>query len=189
MLRAGALGSFYDLLVRIAQDPAMLVWLDGRDNVKDRPQENFAREVMEIFSMGVGTFTEDDVSTGARVFTGWNLRLVGASGTPKRYVFVYNAAEHDAAAKTFSFPIYGGTKQDHSGALGGRRTAGRLRSPARARPASGDRAAARPAALRVLRRRERTCPVAVRAGPRERVPPVRAEHDLGDLQAKPIATR
>lgn len=111
MLRAVALGSFYDLVVRIAQDPAMLIWLDGRDNVKDRPQENFAREVMEIFSMGVGTFTEDDVRAGARVFTGWNLRRVGASGTPKRYEFVYNAAEHDTATKTFSFPIYGGANK------------------------------------------------------------------------------
>ena len=51
----------------------MLVWLDGRTNVRGRPQENFARELMELFTMGVGTFTENDVYAGARVFTGWNL--------------------------------------------------------------------------------------------------------------------
>ena len=60
----------------------MLVWLDGRLNVRNQPQENFARELMELFTMGVGTFAETDVYAGARVFTGWNLperRLVGRS--------------------------------------------------------------------------------------------------------------
>ena len=52
----------------------MLVWLDGRTNTRARPQENFGREVMELFTMGVGNYVEADVYAAARVFTGWNLR-------------------------------------------------------------------------------------------------------------------
>jgi uncharacterized protein (DUF1800 family) len=105
LLREHALGNFRDLLVAIAQDPAMLVWLDGRTNVRARPQENFARELMELFTMGVGTFAETDVYAGARVFTGWNLARPG-SDAARRYQFNYNAAQHDTAAKEFTFPIY-----------------------------------------------------------------------------------
>ena len=101
LLREHALGNFRDLLVKIAQDPAMLYWLDGRSNVRANPQENFARELMELFTMGVDTFAETDVYAGARVFTGWNLLR---SGTTQR--FNYNAAQHDTAAKEFTFPIY-----------------------------------------------------------------------------------
>ena len=105
LLREHALGNFRTLLVAIAQDPAMLFWLDGRSNVRARPQENFARELMELFTMGVGTFAEADVYAGARVFTGWNLARP-ASGAVRRYQFNYNAAEHDTTAKEFTFPIY-----------------------------------------------------------------------------------
>jgi uncharacterized protein (DUF1800 family) len=84
----------------------MLVWLDGRTNVRANPQENFARELMELFTMGVGTFTEADVYAGARVFTGWNLSRPG-SGAAQRYAFNYNAGQHETTAKTFSFAIYG----------------------------------------------------------------------------------
>ena len=107
LFREHALGNFRDLLVAVAQDPAMLFWLDGRTNTRARPQENFARELMELFTMGVGTFTESDVYAGARVFTGWNLARPGA-GAAQRYQFNYNAAQHDTAAKEFSFPIYPG---------------------------------------------------------------------------------
>jgi uncharacterized protein (DUF1800 family) len=107
LLREHALGNFRDLLVAIARDPAMLVWLDGRTNVRARPQENFARELMELFTMGVGTFAETDVYAGARVFTGWNLSRPG-SGAARRYTFNYNAAQHDTGEKTFTFPIYAG---------------------------------------------------------------------------------
>jgi uncharacterized protein (DUF1800 family) len=62
-----------DLLVAVAQDPAMLIWLDGDTNTKARPQENFGRELMELFTRGVGFYTEDDVYAAAKVFTGWNL--------------------------------------------------------------------------------------------------------------------
>lgn len=107
LLRASALGNFRDLLVDIAKDTAMLVWLDGRTNTKGKPQENFAREIMELFTMGVGNYTEPDVYAGARVFTGWNLVRTGnAADGSQHFEFVYNAGQHDTAAKTFSFPIY-----------------------------------------------------------------------------------
>jgi uncharacterized protein (DUF1800 family) len=62
---------------------------------------------MELFTMGVGFYTEPDVYAGARVFTGWNLRQAGATGAPATHnEFFYNAAQHDTTAKTFSFPIY-----------------------------------------------------------------------------------
>ncbi len=102
LLRQFALGNFRDLLVAIAKDTAMLVWLDGRTNTKGRPQENFARELMELFTMGVDTFAEADVYAGARVFTGWNLTRPSNA----YYTFSYAAAQHDTAAKEFTFPIY-----------------------------------------------------------------------------------
>jgi uncharacterized protein (DUF1800 family) len=109
LFRSMALGSFRDLLIEVAKDPAMLVWLDGRLNTRQRPQENFGREIMELFTFGLGHYNEFDVYAAARVFTGWNLRLVG-SGNPfnSYYEFVFNAAQHDTAAKTFTFPIYRG---------------------------------------------------------------------------------
>jgi uncharacterized protein (DUF1800 family) len=109
LFRQHALGSFRTLLIEVARDPAMLVWLDGRQNVRTRPQENFAREIMELFTWGVGNYTEEDVYAAARVFTGWNLR--NATGGPANdpntyYEFFYNAGQHDTAAKTFTFPVY-----------------------------------------------------------------------------------
>lgn len=106
MLRENALGNFRDILVSIAKDTAMLVWLDGRTNTKAKPQENFAREIMELFTMGVGHYTEADVYAGARVFSGWNLRRQGSADNGSlHFEFVYNANQHDTLAKTFSFPI------------------------------------------------------------------------------------
>ena len=106
LFREHALGNFRDLLVDVAKDPAMLVWLDGRTNVRARPQENFARELMELFTMGVGEFAETDVYAGARVFTGWNLNLVNRGTANARYDFFYNGAQHETSAKEFTFPIY-----------------------------------------------------------------------------------
>src|SRR6185503_12445462 len=92
MLRANALGNFRDILVNIAKDTAMLVWLDGRTNTRTRPQENFAREIMELFTVGVGNYTEDDVYAGARVFSGWNLQRPGsAADGSQHYEFSYIA--------------------------------------------------------------------------------------------------
>jgi uncharacterized protein (DUF1800 family) len=105
--REMGLGSFRDLLMTMARDPAMLVWLDGRTNTRQRPQENFGREIMELFTLGVGHYTEEDVYAAARVFTGWNLRLVGNPLEPGGYYeFAYVANNHDGTAKTFTFPIY-----------------------------------------------------------------------------------
>jgi len=105
LLRQHALGNFRDMLVAIAQDPAMLFWLDGRTNTRARPQENFARELMELFTMGVNTFAESDVYAGARVFTGWNLARPG-TGAAQKYEFSYVANQHETTAKEFTFPIY-----------------------------------------------------------------------------------
>ena len=110
LFRRFALGNFRDLLVAIARDPAMLVWLDGRTNTRQRPQENFGREIMELFTWGIGNYTEQDVYAAARVFTGWNLRTSGEARDVATgyYEFVYNANQHETAAKVFSFPIYPG---------------------------------------------------------------------------------
>jgi uncharacterized protein (DUF1800 family) len=109
MLRANALGRFGDILLNISKDVAMLYWLDGNTNTKDKPQENFGREIMELFSIGVNYYTESDVYAAARVFTGWNIQGVkigaGASAITKD-MFFYDANQHETSAKTFSFPIY-----------------------------------------------------------------------------------
>ena len=109
LFRHYALGNFRDLLLQVARDPAMLIWLDGQTNVKARPQENFGRELMELFTLGVGHYTEADVYAAARVFTGWNLVQSGSyeyDDINAYHEFVFNAAEHDTDAKTFSFAIY-----------------------------------------------------------------------------------
>ena len=102
LFRQYALGNFRNLLVAVAKDVAMLFWLDGRLNVRNRPQENFARELMELFTMGVGHYVEEDVYAAARVFTGWNVTRPGNA----YYTFNYNANQHDTTAKEFTFPIY-----------------------------------------------------------------------------------
>lgn len=91
-LRAGALGSFRDLLTAVAKDPAMLVFLDATHNVKGAPNENFGREIMELFTMGVGKYTEDDVREAARAFTGW---------TNDDLAFVFEPSRHDDGVKHF----------------------------------------------------------------------------------------
>ena len=110
LFRRDALGNFRNLLIEVARDPAMVVFLDGRTNVRRKPQENFGREIMELFTFGVGNYTEEDVYAAARVFTGWNLRKAtdGRNRDPETYYeFFYNSNQHDTAAKTFTFPIYG----------------------------------------------------------------------------------
>jgi uncharacterized protein (DUF1800 family) len=87
-----ATGNFRDLLVGVAQDPAMLIFLDAGQNVKGAPNENFGREVMELFTMGVGNYTEKDIREGARAFTGW---------TNDDLKFKVDAAKHDDGPKTF----------------------------------------------------------------------------------------
>jgi uncharacterized protein (DUF1800 family) len=108
LFRQMATGRFPDLLFEVARDPAMLVWLDGRLNTRQRPQENFGREILELFTLGVGNYTESDVVAAARVFTGWGLRLVGdrTNADLAYYEFVFNSNNHDANAKDFTFAIY-----------------------------------------------------------------------------------
>jgi uncharacterized protein (DUF1800 family) len=107
LFRANPLGNFRQLLVDVSKDVAMLYWLDNRLNTRAAPQENFGRELMELFTFGVEHYTEPDVYAAARVFTGWNLTLTGTRGTPNAYfAFNYNAAQHDTNAKEFTFAIY-----------------------------------------------------------------------------------
>ena len=104
LFRDYALGNFRDLLIAVSKDPAMLVWLDGRDNIATRPQENYAREIMELFTFGVANVVEDDVKAAARVFTGWNLTRLGPSGA-NYYRYEFRANRHDNTIKDFTFPI------------------------------------------------------------------------------------
>jgi uncharacterized protein (DUF1800 family) len=106
LFRQYALGNFRELLLEVAKDPAMLVWLDGRLNTKNNPQENFGRELMELFTFGVEHYTEPDVYAAARVFTGWNLSQANRGDARSSYAFLYRPAQHDTGAKEFSFPIY-----------------------------------------------------------------------------------
>ncbi|MEM9622880.1 MAG: DUF1800 domain-containing protein [Pseudomonadota bacterium] len=86
------LGNFRELLLNVARDPAMLVFLDAGVNTKDSPNENFAREIMELFTMGVGHYAEVDVQEAARAFTGWNVRGLN---------YHLDQTQHDSGEKTF----------------------------------------------------------------------------------------
>ena len=86
-------GDFRQLLLSVSQDPAMLIWLDNRSNNKAHANENYAREVMELFSLGLGNYTEDDVKNAARAFTGWTL--------DRNFRFIVRADLHDTGPKTF----------------------------------------------------------------------------------------
>jgi uncharacterized protein (DUF1800 family) len=72
LLREHALGKFGSFLQAVSKDPAMLIWLDSNRNIKGTPNENYARELMELFSLGVGNYTEKDIKEAARAFTGWH---------------------------------------------------------------------------------------------------------------------
>jgi uncharacterized protein (DUF1800 family) len=92
-IRKNALGNFKDLLFEVSQSPAMLNFLNNQQNKKDHPNENFAREVMELFTMGRGNYTEKDIREGARAFTGW--------GYDKDGNFKERKNLHDDGVKTF----------------------------------------------------------------------------------------
>ncbi|MFM0344346.1 DUF1800 domain-containing protein [Paraburkholderia sp. RL17-347-BIC-D] len=93
LLRRDALGHFGELLHDVAKDPAMLQYLDGASNRKGKPNENFAREVMELFTLGEGHYTQRDVSEAARAYTGWSL-------DPDTQAYVWRASQHDDGEKT-----------------------------------------------------------------------------------------
>ncbi len=92
-IRENALGNFGDLLREVSKSPSMLSFLNNQQNKKQHPNENFAREVMELFTMGRGNYTEDDVKEGARAFTGWGFNLQGE--------FIDRPFLHDTGTKTF----------------------------------------------------------------------------------------
>jgi uncharacterized protein (DUF1800 family) len=98
LFRRNALGSFADLLTGVTQDPAMLVWLNGNQNVKSRPNENYGREMMELFTLGAnrGAYTETDVREQARALTGWRGSVNKGVITP----FTYNPNFHDPGTKS-----------------------------------------------------------------------------------------
>ncbi|HAT22541.1 MAG TPA: hypothetical protein DCS57_06985, partial [Dehalococcoidia bacterium] len=74
MFRQYGFGSFRDLLVELSRDPAMILWLDNNENHKEAINENYGRELLELFSMGIGNYSEDDIKDCAKAFTGWTLK-------------------------------------------------------------------------------------------------------------------
>ena len=99
LFRARCFGSFLDLFRAVTIDPAMLQWLNGNENYKWAPNENYAREMMELFSLGAdrGAYTEDDVREQARALTGWTYDWSSALGT---YNFRFEPRRHDTGLKT-----------------------------------------------------------------------------------------
>jgi uncharacterized protein (DUF1800 family) len=97
LFREYALGNVRDLTLHVSQDPAMLRYLDNNVNVKAHPNENYARELMELFTLGIGNYTEQDIRESARAFTGWTFRR-NPDGTG---TFYDNRSVHDDGVKTF----------------------------------------------------------------------------------------
>lgn len=96
LIRQHALGKFGPFLREMSRDASMLIWLDSNQNVKAHPNENYAREIMELFSLGVGNYTEKDVQEAARAFTGWHV----TSGSDGERNFIFQRSEHDFGTKT-----------------------------------------------------------------------------------------
>ena len=121
MFRRYGLGDFRTLLLELSRDPAMMFWLDNTENHGDAVNENYGRELLELFSMGVGNYTEDDVRQASRAFTGWTIRnasyMANRAATCSTYPygrldwqFMYREDDHDDGEKTFL---------GHSGRLNG----------------------------------------------------------------------
>ena len=98
--RQYAVGKFDDLVVKISQDPAMLYWLDNWLSRNTRPNENYARELMELFTLGVDNYTQTDVTEVARALTGWTIQGYTQVDGYNGAFFVDNAAFHDSGSKT-----------------------------------------------------------------------------------------
>ena len=103
MFRVYGMGNYRTLLIELAKDPAMIFWLDNQENHKDAPNENWGRELLELFSLGVGHYTEKDVFECARAFTGWSFinEYEGIPSPPVPWEFQYNSEDHDNGEKTF----------------------------------------------------------------------------------------
>jgi uncharacterized protein (DUF1800 family) len=92
LFRDNALGNYRDFVKKVSRNPAMIDYLDGQSNRKGKPNENYARELMELFTIGIGNYTEQDVREAARAFTGWSF---------KDRTYVFNQNQHDTGSKTF----------------------------------------------------------------------------------------
>ena len=112
MFRRHGLGKFSNLLVQLSKDPAMIFWLDNKDSHRCQPNENYGRELLELFSMGVGNYTEQDVFEASRAFTGWTIRnaRLHTARVDRDSVwpygrldwqFQYREDDHDDTEKTF----------------------------------------------------------------------------------------
>ena len=112
MFRRKGLGGYRELLVELSKDPAMILWLDNNENHRDAVNENYGRELLELFSMGIGAYDEADVKEGSRAFTGWTLanaeymaiRALKDSIWPYSRIawhFEYREDDHDGGEKTF----------------------------------------------------------------------------------------
>jgi uncharacterized protein (DUF1800 family) len=103
MFRKHGLGNYRDLLLRLSKDPAMIYWLDNNMSHKHAPNENWGRELLELFSMGQGNYSEDDVKMAARAFTGWTIKPKLPRAPYGRYYweFEYKPEDHDDSEKTF----------------------------------------------------------------------------------------
>ena len=103
MFRSGGLSDLRTILTELSKDPAMIYWLDNSENLKGEPNENYGRELLELFSMGVGNYTEEDIKMASRAFTGWTFIQPipvyphGSYGTE----FEYREEDHDDGVKTF----------------------------------------------------------------------------------------
>ena len=111
MFRKHGLGKFDNLLLQLSKDPAMILWLDNQDNHKDEINENYGREILELFSMGVGNYTEEDIKECSRAFTGWTventdymaIKMRNNTMRPYGYVnwqFKFYHDDHDYGEKT-----------------------------------------------------------------------------------------
>jgi len=112
MFKKHGLGSFENLLIELSKDPAMIMWLDNQDNHKDNINENYGREILELFSMGVGNYSEEDIKECSRAFTGWTvenmpymaIKMRNNTARPFGYVawqFKFDQNDHDFGEKEF----------------------------------------------------------------------------------------
>ena len=112
MFRKHGLGSFENLLIELSKDPAMIMWLDNQDNHKENINENYGREILELFSMGVGNYSEKDIKECSRAFTGWTvenmpymaIKMRNNTARPYGYVawqFKFDENDHDYDDKEF----------------------------------------------------------------------------------------
>jgi len=103
MVRDYGMGNYRDMLIRLSKDPAMIFWLDNNQNHKKAPNENWGRELLELFSLGQGHYSEDDVKMAARAFTGWTIgpKIPRTPYQRHHWTFEYREEDHDDSEKTF----------------------------------------------------------------------------------------